>query len=225
MTCSCQEKTETCTCNSVPLQACPKKKVEECGCATTELCINPKVVIPISSSEEASNKYSIETSVKQTGGASQSNVRTGVGSGDTPEEIINSVLTTLTETSIEIIRGVIGDTYTATTFATAVTSPGAPIDTITNFKNYFNAGSTVTIGTTATVPLTTTNGNASIEKQRLAIVAKIDYILDALFPVFRSLSKHIDTTETSTAICVAGSSRVYQVKVKNCLFDMKIIYN
>jgi hypothetical protein len=80
--CSCEGKSTSHTTYVADTSACSCNII-------TETIINPKTVTPITSTEEASNKYSIETEIKaRNGSGAQSNTRASSATGDTQTELI-----------------------------------------------------------------------------------------------------------------------------------------
>lgn len=194
--CSCEAKTST----SVTSAACGG------GCEST--VINPVVVTPITSTEEASNKYSIQTEIKpRNGSGSQSSTYTGQGVGETNDAIVASVHNHLVEVVVDIARSIIGEDYTG---PVAFNGP-THLATLTAFQNYFsNAGSV----DPDYVPVT------NVTKK-----AQLDYISQVMYPLFLSVETHIEGSESSVVVCASGSSRVLKITIKNCLFCLTFIYN
>jgi hypothetical protein len=215
--CGCDKaKTEAsgCSCNQTPASSCGgdpasscAKKSAGCGCSTEgQTCINPKSVNPITSSEEASNKYSIETVIKSSSGG-QSSLRAGTAIGADAAALVVDAQNALRDVIVETIRGVVGQTY-ASTAVTANTSITPLTTTLASFKGYFTTAALIGVtGPTASQ------------------LAKIDYIAEAVYPVFTAIKRHIEGDPNDTTVCVSGSSRVFRACVENCLFNLTFIYN
>lgn len=199
-----------CTCTETTTAA----TTTVCTCAVTETIINPKTVTPISATDEASNKYSIDTEIKaRNGNGAQTNTRTGTATGATAVELVSSTHADLLDSTIEIIRSIVGDTYTSadvtagTTFVSA-----AHLSSLAAFQTYFNGTATTDLPSAATTVTATQ-------------LAQINYITQVMYPIFLSIEKHVEGAEESIVVCTSGSSRVFQVSVKNCLFCLKLIFN
>lgn len=195
--CSCESKSSANTTSA-------------CGgvCSTETTVINPVTVTPITSTEEASNKYSIQTEIKpRNGSGSQSSTYTGQGVGDTNEAVVASVHNHLVEVVVDIARSIIGEDYTGPVAFVGATH----LASLTDFQNYFsNTGSV----DPDYVPVT------NVTKK-----AQIDFISQVMYPLFLSVQTHIEGAESAIVVCASGSSRVLRISIKNCLFCLTFIYN
>lgn len=205
--CSCQTTTSTALVD------------DSCTCGTTtETVIDPVTVKPVTASEEASNKYSVQTEIKsRNGSGTQKNTRAGTATGENNTELTASMHAELVDITVEIIRSIIGDTYTSSAFDGIITS-GTPdpilasLTDLNTFQGYFIAGGTTDLPAAST-PLTPTQS------------AQVNYIAQVMYPVFLSIQKHIGGASGDIIVCTSGNSRVFQVSIKNCLFCLKFIYN
>lgn len=180
-----------------------------CGENPGQTSITPFIIKPITSSEEASNQYSIEVKIFPRGSASsevQGNTYTDQAIGDTNAELVASVHNRLVNEVVDIARVFIGDDYTG---------PGPFVESVhlaslTAFQNYFaNTGSV----DPDYIPVT------DVTKR-----AYLDFITYAMYSVFLSVEDHIEGAETSLIICGSGS-RATRITVENCLFCFTLIYN
>lgn len=212
--CSCKSaSTSSCSCKSASTSSCKPASSSDCSCSTSiHKVIDPKTITPITSCEEASNKYSIETTIKaRNGSGTQSNTRAGSATGDNTAAIVASAHAELVEVTVEIIRAVIGDTY-GSTAVDASTAILTSLTDLATFQGYFTTGGHTDLPAVNTA-LTTTQ------------IAYVNYITQAIYQVFRSIQTHIEGAESSLIICTSGNSRVFQASVKNCLFCLTYIYN
>ena len=217
-----------CSCSGVSAACptCPTTKKQIC---TPEPCsvINPKHVVPITSCESASGKFSIETTIKaRTTGSVQNNTRTGIATGADELETSQNFHKILSEILIEVVRSIVNESYTST-LSTAIdtstdynTTLRAALDaTYTAFNTYIKLGQSVP------APLVPPPDPSNITPLGLA---QIDYIIKSFHSLYLSTKKHIEigTASTAPVICEDGAgARLYQGSIDNCLFSVKIIYN
>lgn len=195
MTCSCQE---TSTSNT-------NIDTTGCTCEVVSTIINPKTINPITSTEVASNKYSIEAEIKpRNTSGTQCTTRAGIASGATNADIIEYIQTELYDVVTEIIRTVVAEDYEGPAFSLV--------------------DGTVTVSTFQII-VQNVGGQTTFTSPTAVQTAKINYIAQVLYPIFVQINDHIESVGDSTSICVIGAPRIFQGTVSNCLFCLKLIYN
>ncbi len=178
---------------------------ENCTCSSSELIVNPKTIKPITSSEEASNKYSIETVVikMKAGSGSQKMTYVGVARTDTAENATADVRTKVVEVAVDVLRSALGEAYVGPVPSTVT---DADVATLAAFKTYLN------VAFTGQTPMDT---------------AKINLVAETLYPLFSAIAGHLaGATLGVVEVCPSkGASRVYQFSASNCLFSFEMIFN
>lgn len=179
---------------------------EDCTCPSSGLVVNPKTIKPITSSEEASNKYSIETIVKKmkAGSGSQKMTYVGVARSDTTANANSDVRSKVVEVAVDVLRSSIGELYIGPDPATTA---DANVATLTAFKTFLNVAFT---------------GQTAMD------TAKINLVAETLYPLFSAIAGHLAgaTIGGEVEVCPPkGASRVYQFSASNCLFSFELIFN
>lgn len=207
--CSCQQKT-SCTCQTATAKnACGCTTTSICSCGNNDTVINPKTIIPVTSTEDASNKFSIEHEIKPRNGSGTFNsTRAGTATGDDTDAIVADMHEELRQVTIEIIKAIIGDSYTSTAITAEDPITSVELADIATFQAYFTTGAEV-----GGNPIT---GGLSL--------AQINYITQVMKPAFDSIEKHIRGADDTIVICPAGG-RVFRLQISNCLFCLNLIYN
>lgn len=179
----------------------------ECGCNNTNI-INPLIILPITSTEEASNNYSVDVKIKsRNSNVSQNDRYTGQAVGDNNEELIEYIHNHLVEIVTDIVRSIIGEDYTGP----APFNESVHLNSLQIFQNYFsNTGSV----DPEFVPVT------NVSKK-----AYLDYISFAMYSLFLSIRSYIEDTQNSIIICSSNGSQVIKIVINNCLFCLTFIYN
>lgn len=213
MTCSCQTTTKSCSTTSA-----------SCSCSK-ETIISPIVIAPVTATEAADDKWSVETTVKARGGnGSQTSKYAGQITGANAAAKITAMHVELTNIATDLIRGVIGESYTGPeTFSPSlqygdqVSGSTNYVNILTNiiaFQNYFlnsQPAATLSPGLTEVTDAT----------QK----AYVNYITQALYQVYQSIERHIDAAGNNIVVCPTGSSRVIKIEIDNCILCFVLIYN
>lgn len=229
----------TCSCTQTTTSGCSCTKTDTCSC-TTETVINPLSIVPVTATDPADDKYSVETVIKASGSSgTQTSKYAGQITGVDAAEKVTNVHTTLTEIATDLIRGIIGVDYTGPYLPSGVfdgtllynnSAAGtgtdvAILDNVTAFQNYFlNAYASTAVQALIDALNLATPGSI-VEVTGSVKIAKVQYIAQVLFQVYQSIQRHIEDAEATYVVCPTGSSRVIKIEIDNCLFCYTLIYN
>lgn len=175
---------------------------------TTCNIINPSAIPSIKSDKPATNTYSIEINSSK-----QSFTSAGVASESTGVDKVTNFHTALMSAMTDLIRVNVGQDYIPPTglydFNVSVTDSSGFITFVKN------------------AVLTGNDGTTGIDLLTLPslIDAKVEYIAERMFGLFVRSQTHILTSETNTDVCAGDNSRLFYMKIENCLFTLCATYN
>lgn len=183
--------------------------------------INTTPLPSVTTSEPASNKYSITVTSKKKG---KKSVTTYVdqATGDTLEEKRDSVFTELSKAMFDIVK-VYAD---APTIISPATSPFVYTPPTASFP--------ITVTSTISafqewvlneVPNTYNNTTYSSLAVAERVKNEIKFIAERFFLIFARIQTHILTAEDNPEICAGDGTRLVHFEFNNCLFDLCLTYN
>lgn len=197
-----------CSCESTKTSSCSTKS--SCACSVTEdVVLVPKVIKPFTTTEEASNKYSVDVTVfPRAGRGRQSTTYNKQATGANTAALVANVHQELIAIVIDVIKSVIAD------------------------ATYVGPDPTTFVEATHLVSVTTLNAFLTGSYAVPANFPYIEYVAQVVFTVFTQIKNHIETASAAptsvSAICATGGGgggKVTKIAVENCLFGLNLIYN